>query len=124
MHIEFGFEHSYFEGNYVQRGSIEQNPWLPDREFFEQTIEKLSEQPHPFMAFLITATSHHPYKLQRQLRVLNLNHLEDTLVGGYLHTIHYLDQSFGLFLKRLRETGLRWRVRRAGSFGVAGISPR
>ena len=104
LHPRYGFQQSYFEEH--NRITERIGPWASDREFFAQTMPILESQAQPFMAFLLSSTNHHPYELPEKYRVLKLGELEGTLVGDYLHTVHYFDQAFGELVDRLRESGL------------------
>jgi lipoteichoic acid synthase len=104
IHPRVGFQKSYFEESYNIFERI--NRWLSDREFFAQSIRILKEQREPFMAFLLSASNHHPYQLPERYRELDLGELEGTLLGEYLHSVHYFDQAFGEFVDKLRDTGL------------------
>jgi len=104
MHSRLGFQKSYFEESYNIVERI--NHWLSDKEFFAQSIRILREQSEPFMAFLLSASNHHPYQLPERYRKLDLGELEGTLLGDYLHSVHYFDQAFGEFVDKLRDTGL------------------
>ena len=78
MHSALGFQRSFFEDSYRLRERI--GPWLSDREFFTQTVPTLRTQPTPFMAFLLTASNHHPYRLPAQDKEL---HSENWRVPGW-----------------------------------------
>jgi phosphoglycerol transferase MdoB-like AlkP superfamily enzyme len=104
MHPRLGFQKSYFAESYRIVERI--NQWLPDHEFFSQSIAILKEQSQPFMAFLLSASNHHPFQLPQAHRKLNLGELEGTLLGDYLHSVHYFDRAFGGFLDELRDAGL------------------
>jgi lipoteichoic acid synthase len=104
MHPALGFQRSFFEGAYRMVEHV--GLWLSDREFFAQTVPRLRAQPIPFMAFLLTASNHHPYRLPAADKVLSLGAREGTLLGDYLHSVHYFDRAFGEFVDRLREGGL------------------
>jgi lipoteichoic acid synthase len=104
MHPALGFQRSIFEDSYRLRERI--GPWLSDREFFAQTVPTLKAQPTPFMAFLLTASNHHPYRLPAEDKELSLGTLEGTLLGDYLQSVRYFDRAFGEFVDRLREVGL------------------
>jgi lipoteichoic acid synthase len=104
MHPRLGFQKSYFEDRYAVGERI--GPWLADREFFSQTVKILAAQPEPFMAFLLSASNHHPYDLPSRHRQLRLGTLEGTLLGDYLHSVHYFDAAFGEFVVGLRDAGL------------------
>jgi lipoteichoic acid synthase len=104
MHPALGFQRSFFEETYrvVEHVGL----WLSDREFFMQTVPRLRAQPAPFMAFLLTASNHHPYRLPAAEKRLSLGALEGTLLGDYLHSVHYFDRAFGEFVDRLRQERL------------------
>ncbi len=44
--------------------------------------------------------------MPEKYRVLKLGELEGTLLGDYLHSVHYFDQAFGEFVDALRERDL------------------
>lgn len=104
MHAGLGFRRSFFEDRYRLTEMI--GPWLADHEFFAQTTSFLEAQPAPFMAFLLTASNHHPYRLPPEHRELELGELEGTLLGDYLQSVSYFDRAFGVFVDRLRAVGL------------------
>ena len=104
MHAGLGFQRSYFEDRYQMTELI--GPWLADHEFFAQTTPLLKAQPAPFMAFLLTASNHHPYRLPPEHRDLVLGDLEGTLLGDYLQAVSYFDRAFGAFVDQLRAAGL------------------
>lgn len=104
MHRRLGFQRSYFEDRYTIGERI--GPWLGDREFLAQTLRILAAQPAPFMAFLLSGSNHHPYPLPKHHRRLDLGRLEGTLLGDYLHSVHYFDAAFGEFIVGLRGAGV------------------
>jgi lipoteichoic acid synthase len=104
MHAGLGFQRSFFEDRYQMTERI--GPWLADHEFFAQTTSFLKAQPAPFMAFLLTASNHHPYRLPPEHRELSLGDLDGTLLGDYLQSVRYFDRAFGTFVDRLRAAGL------------------
>jgi len=104
MHAGLGFQRSFFEERYQMNELI--GPWLADHEFFAQTVPLLKAQPAPFMAFLLTASNHHPYRLPASHRELALGAREGTLLGDYLQSVRYFDRAFGEFIDRLRAAGL------------------
>ena len=104
MHPNLGFDRSAFGESYELRETF--GLGLTDGEFFRQTMPRLLEQAEPFMAFLLTQSNHHPYTIPPKLRTMTIGHLEGTLLGDYLHSVHYFDTVFGKFVERLRRTGL------------------
>lgn len=83
---------------------------IPDREFFKQSLEYIKEldqiDENPFFAFLITLTSHTPFKMPPNEKYTDLGELEGTLTGNYIHAIHYTDMEVGRFIENLKSEGL------------------
>lgn len=80
---------------------------LSDYELYKQSIPWLKETPEPFYAFYITLTCHHPFILPEQYQWLDLPaEYDDTYLGHYLQSVHYMDQQIGYFLNLLKEEGL------------------
>jgi phosphoglycerol transferase MdoB-like AlkP superfamily enzyme len=104
MHARFGFRKFYYEDRYPAGERI--GPWLADGEFFGETVRILATQPEPFMAFMLSASNHHPYQLPERHKRLRLGAVEGTVLGDYLHTVHYFDAAFGAFVTGLRRTGV------------------
>ncbi len=104
MHPALGFQKSFFIDDYIAGETIMN--WLSDESFFKQSADRLAEQKEPFMAFLLSSSNHHPYPLPENHRRLKLGALENDIVGAYLQSVHYFDEQFGLFLDKLRESGL------------------
>jgi lipoteichoic acid synthase len=104
LHPRYGIQRSIFEGEYVLSELI--GPWLSDREFFAQTLPFLQEQPSPVMAFLFSSSNHHPYDLPASEQILDVGALEGTLLGSYLHSVHYFDRAFGELIDNLRAVRL------------------
>lgn len=104
MHKKLGFQQSYFQDKYNIAEKI--GAWLSDYEFFTQTIPILKVQREPFLAYLLSSSTHHPYEVPKKYHELNLGEMEGTMIGSYLHSVHYFDTVFGEFVDRLREFGL------------------
>lgn len=81
---------------------------LGDQDFFSQSIPKLKSLPEPFMASLITLSSHTPFVLPADLVTLDIpaSTTLDWLQVHYLESLHYTDQAIGLFISQLKEAGL------------------
>lgn len=81
---------------------------LGDEDFFTQSLPKLESMPQPFMANLITLSSHTPFKLPADLNTLTIpasTTLKETQ-QNYLESIHYTDQTIGKFIEALKQKGL------------------
>jgi len=103
-HRRLGFQKSHFADSFEVTERI--NGWMADAPFFEQVVPRLASERAPFVAFLLTSSNHHPFALPAAHRTLTLGRLEGTELGEYLHSAHYFDEAFGLFVDRLRATGL------------------
>ncbi len=81
---------------------------LGDRDFFEQSISKLQALPQPFMATLITLSSHTPFQLPDDLETLPIPSTGtfNWLQYEYLESIHYTDSAIGEFITQLQAAGL------------------
>ena len=84
---------------------------ITDEEFFKQSMEYLKEldsiDDNPFYAFMITLTSHTPFKMPKKYQHLKIREEhEDTILGDYLQAIHYTDKAIGNFIDKLKEEGL------------------
>jgi lipoteichoic acid synthase len=104
MHPRYGFNRSLFQNDYRIEETIAS--WLSDEQFLAQTSTVLREQREPFFAFLLSSSSHHPFRIPEKYKELDVGDLEGTLVGDYLHAVHYFDRAFGGFIDRLRGEGL------------------
>lgn len=104
MHRKLGFQESYFAESFDLADKI--GGWLADASFFRQMAGRLAEHRQPFMAYLLSSSNHHPFKLPKRLKQLRLGKLEGRRLGDYLHSVHYFDQAFGLFMAALRRAGL------------------
>lgn len=79
---------------------------LSDASFLRQAVTKLKALPEPYYAFLVTLTSHGPFKFEGLPHTLQLGDLEGTKAGDYLQAVHYTDQAIGQFVAQLKAEGL------------------
>lgn len=81
---------------------------LSDKSFFKQAIDKMNNYPKPFYSFLITLSSHYPYKDSNdKLRnIINTGEFEGTIIGDYIKSAKYTDEAIGEFIKLLKQEGL------------------
>jgi phosphoglycerol transferase MdoB-like AlkP superfamily enzyme len=105
LHPRVGFDTSFFKDSFAPGRDI---GWgLGDIDFFKQSVAKMTELEEPFFAFLITLTSHHPYKyIPRDLRELKLRNLGDDVLGQYLHSMRYVDDALRSLFDELGRAGL------------------
>lgn len=105
MHSRYNFQQSFYEESFKE-GERLNGAWMVDRDFFAQVVPILQTQQQPFMAFMLSSSSHHPFKIPEKHRTLKLGKLEGTWFGDYLHAARYFDRSFGEFIDGLRQAGL------------------
>ena len=127
QHAALGFRRSFFDNTFQLTERI--NGRLADGPFFRQAAHRLAAQPEPFLALLMTSSNHHPWKLPNEHRQLSLGLIDESTVGNYIQSVHYLDSVIGQFVGLLRMSGvldrtvLR-RVRRPSALSVERRSKR
>lgn len=81
---------------------------LSDNDFLRQSAEKMKTFPQPFMATLITLSSHSPYVIPEEFQKLAIP--EDSALSemqkNYLQSVHYADAAIGEFIDSLKKEGL------------------
>lgn len=98
FHPALGFETSLFRRELGGGPTI---GWaLPDDEFLQRMFGILEQHKAPRFGFLVTLTTHHPYnyipqRLRKLKRVIGL-----PTVGGYLHSMRYIDDALRHFFER------------------------
>ncbi len=108
MYKNMGYDEFLNRNNYILDEPV---GWsLGDKSFFKQSVNYITEEqaknPAPFYSFMITLTSHHPYVMPASLRELNTGSLDGTMMGDYLHSIHYADAALGELVEQLKKKGL------------------
>ncbi len=104
-HPRFGFEKMIFRDAFsTHRLGI----GVPDKAFFEQSLDFLLAEEEPFFAYLITLSSHHPYMhIPEPFNRIRLEGLSPFALGTkYLQSVAYTDHALGIFLERLEATSL------------------
>ena len=107
IYPQLGYEKWFSRDDYVIPRKIGVYD-LGDKDFLEQSIPKLAALPKPFMATLITLTSHTPFELPADLQTLNIP-ADSALTWqqkGYLQTVHYTDAAIGDLIGQLKTAGL------------------
>jgi len=107
IYPRLGYEQSFSKEDFIASRQIGAFA-LGDEDFFSQSIAKLKALVQPFLATLITLSSHTPFELPDDLNTLaipqnaNLNHLQ----AAYLQSIHYTDKAIGEFIGQLKQNGM------------------
>ena len=84
---------------------------IKDEDFYLQTLDYLQEldsvDDNPFYAFVVSLTSHTPFKMPADYEFLNIREEhKNNMIGDYLQSIHYADRELGRFIEGLKEIGL------------------
>ena len=81
---------------------------LGDIEFLSQTLTKIQSFPSPFMATIITLSSHTPFIIPTSLQTLPIPDDADLneTQRNYLQSVHYTDAAIGQFMSDLVLSGL------------------
>ncbi|TCP55429.1 phosphoglycerol transferase MdoB-like AlkP superfamily enzyme [Tumebacillus sp. BK434] len=81
-----------------------------DRILYEKTVpelKKMKASGKHIYANLIAMSSHHPFKLPKELNVFTIPpELEGTPLGGYIESAAYVDAQIGHFISLLKANGL------------------
>lgn len=101
-HKSFGADKMWDIGLYNKDEII--GPGLSDESYLKQTAEKLKSEKDPFYTFVATITSHGPFEIPDDKKLLNLpKELDENKMGGYFQSVRYTDESIGMFLDELEK---------------------
>ena len=106
MHPKLWFHRQYSQNTFPDDEAI--GLGLSDEVIFSRALEIFAEMKTPFYGFIVTLSSHHPFdfaELPRDTLPLPPE-LQGTLIGDYLLSINYFDRQFGVFIEKLRASGL------------------
>lgn len=101
-----GYDHFYDVSYYdvTEENSV---GWgLKDREFFEQSIDLLKEQPQPFYSTFITLTNHFPFELDEEDKMVDEFDSNSGTLNRYFPTVRYMDYAVEQFFEDIKEAGL------------------
>jgi len=108
IYPNLGYDQWFNQDNYISKNPLGGAFELSDKDFFEQTAEKIKTLPQPFMATLMTLSLHTPFVIPANLQALKLedaNFLSQTQ-KDYLQTAHYTDEVLGEFIESLKKENL------------------
>ncbi|SEM65493.1 LTA synthase family protein [Paenibacillus sp. OV219] len=104
MYDQLGYDKFYSKKDFTMDEPI---GWsLGDKSFFQQSIAKMQQEKQPFYSFLISLSSHHPYKLPQSAQQLDTKQFKGTMFGDYLEAVHYVDAALGSMIESLKQAGL------------------
>lgn len=104
MYLSLGFDDYENEKNYDKDDIVCLG--LSDKSYIRQSLEKLKNQSQPFYTFMITLSSHYPFKDKQFESELNVGQFEGKLIGDYLKSVKYTDDALGDLISGLKENGL------------------
>lgn len=81
-------------------------PGLSDESYLKQIANKLKLEEDPFYAFVATLTSHGPFNIPEDKKLLELpKDLDENMLGSYFQSIRYVDEAIKMFIEELRKNG-------------------
>ena len=109
IYPQLGYQKAFDLDDYTVTRSVGKGPSdLGDEDLFPQSLPRLEGFKQPFMATLITMSSHTPFILPQDLQTLEIP--VDTTLNftqqQYLESIHYTDKAMGEFIDKLKKDGL------------------
>lgn len=107
IYPQLGYQYLFGRNDYVIERAVGFQD-LGDESFFAQSISKLAALPRPFMATLMTLTSHTPFELPEDLQKLDIpdDYNVTWWVRNYLQSVHYTDAAIGRLIEDLKREGL------------------
>jgi phosphoglycerol transferase MdoB-like AlkP superfamily enzyme len=101
-----GYQRFYAAESYP-RGTTYNINGLNDQSFLQKTLDYLEKEPENSLNFIITLSSHFPYKMDSNSSTLSLEGQNIPKVAGdYFQSIHYTDMAIGEFIEGLKNKGL------------------
>ncbi|MBE6054495.1 MAG: LTA synthase family protein [Clostridium sartagoforme] len=81
-------------------------PGLSDESYLKQIATKLKDEKEPYYTFIATLTSHGPFEIPDNKKLLDLpKELDENMLGAYFQSIRYTDEAIKLFLEDLDKNG-------------------
>lgn len=106
MYGTFGIDR-FFDADEFKVTQENSTGWgLKDKEFLEQSAEKLKKLPQPFYASLLTLTNHFPFEIDKQDQLIEEPDTSSDLLNRYVTTVRDEDEALKHFFKKLKKEGL------------------
>lgn len=101
-----GYDH-FYDVEYYDVNEENSVGWgLKDKEFFEQSIDLLKEQPQPFYTSFITLTNHFPFELDEEDKMIDEGDYGSGTLNRFFPTVRYMDYAVEEFFNDIKEAGL------------------
>lgn len=79
---------------------------LSDESYLKQVADKLKLEQDPFYAFVVTLTSHGPFEIPEEKKLLDIpKELDENMLGAYFQSVRYTDEAIRLFIEELDKNG-------------------
>lgn len=79
---------------------------LSDESYLRQVADKLKLEQDPFYAFVVTLTSHGPFEIPKEKKLLDIpKELDENMLGAYFQSVRYTDEAIRLFIEELDKNG-------------------
>jgi phosphoglycerol transferase MdoB-like AlkP superfamily enzyme len=103
-HKSFGFDKTWDVSQFNQDEII--GLGISDKSYLKQISQKLKKEKSPFYTFLVTLTSHGPFDIPEDQKLLNLpEEFDKTILGAYFQSVRYVDEQIAMFLNELKSNG-------------------
>ena len=109
IYPNLGYQKSFGLDNYaVKRLGCPGTSNLCDEDLFSQSLPRIEDFKQPFLATLITMSSHTPFILADDLKTLKTPNESSFswIQAEYIQSIHYTDAQIGKFIDGLKKDGL------------------
>ncbi|MDH2337432.1 LTA synthase family protein [Clostridium perfringens] len=104
-HISFGADKTWDIDQYDKSNTMYLG--LYDREMFNGVYDKLKNVKSPYYLFMTTLTSHGPFEIPMEYRMLKLpEEIVNTPLGNYFQSLRYTDEQLGNFINKLEKSGM------------------
>lgn len=106
IYPQFGFTKSYTKNAFTVTRPVGYGD-IGDEDFFQQSLPAIASFEQPFMAMLITLSSHTPFVLPQDLQTLTIpaDAPFNENQKNYLQSVHYVDKAIGTFIDGLKRIG-------------------
>ncbi|MGG0276470.1 LTA synthase family protein [Bacillus rhizoplanae] len=106
MYPSLGYDRFYNELDYNVTPENKIGWGLKDKDFFDQSVDKLQKIDQPFYARFLTLTNHFPFTYDDSIKMIEPFNSGDETLDNYFVTARYEDEALKEFIQRLKDTGI------------------